>query len=74
MIKLATSKLKIMHKDANGKTNSETFNTTLNTNIGSDTAVAINTWALAYCNLSTDTYDDTEITSTQSINEILAGE
>ena len=71
---MATSKLKITHKDANGKTNSEVFNTTLTTNVDSDTAIAINTWALAYCNLSTDNYNDTEITTTQSINEILAGE
>lgn len=71
---MATSKLKITHKDSNGKTNSETFNTTLDTSISSDTAVAVDTWAKAYCNLSTDNYNDTEITTTQSINEILAGE
>ena len=71
---MATSKLKIMHKDTNGKTNSETFNTTLNASIDSDTAIAVYNWAAAYCNLSTDSYDDVEISTTQSINEIRAGE
>ena len=66
------TKMKITHTDSAGKTNSESFYTTLTTDISSDTATAIDTWARAYCALSDDSYKDTEITETVSITEILA--
>lgn len=65
-------KLKVLHESAKGKSNSELFYTTLNANVESDTAVAINTWARNFVALTTDTYEDTQITETVSINEILA--
>lgn len=71
---MSVNKLKISHKDGNSKTNSETFNTTLTSDIDSDTALAVDNWARSFVALSNDTYEDTEITSTQSINEILAGD
>lgn len=66
------AKLKIMHRDSDGKNNSETFYTTLTANLSSDTAVAVDTWARAYVALSTDTYNDSQVIDTVSINEILA--
>ena len=66
------TKMKISHLDSAGKVNTESFYTTLTTNISTDTATAIDTWARAYCALSDDTYKDTEIIETVSITEILA--
>ena len=66
------TKMKISHADSAAKVNTEIFYTTLTTDISSDTAAAIDTWARAYCALSDDTYRDTEIIETVSINEILA--
>ena len=66
------TKMKISHADSAGKVNTESIYTTLTTDISSDTAAAIDTWARAYCALSDDTYRDTEIIETVSITEILA--
>lgn len=66
------AKLKIIHKDGvTGKNNTEIYNTTLPVNLDSDTAVAVDNWARGVVNLSTDNYQDTEITETVSLNEII---
>ena len=59
---MATSKLTVRHTNVNGS----------KANIDSDTATAIDTWARAYVNISTDTYQDSEIQQNQSVNDILA--
>lgn len=72
---MATAKMTIRHISNTAKKNTEIFNcdpSKINVNISSDTAVAIDTFARAFVNLSTDTYNDTEISQTQSVTEILA--
>lgn len=66
------SKLTVKHKDSSGKNNTENFYTTLNADLSSDTAVAVDSWARGFVSLTSDTYDDVVISSSQSINEILA--
>lgn len=67
------NKLVVKHKDSSGsgKTNTENFYTTLNVGLSSDTAVAVDSWARGFVSLTSDTYEDVVISSTQSINEIL---
>lgn len=70
-----TSKLTVRHTTVTGAKNTEIFTcdpAIINVNIDSDTATAIDTWARGFVNLSTDTYQDSEIAQTQSVNEILA--
>ena len=72
---MATSKMTVRHTSNTTKKNTEIFNcdpSKINVNISSDTAVAIDTFARAFVNLSKDIYNDTEISQTQSINEILS--
>lgn len=72
---MSTVKLTLRHVDSLGKKNSEIFTcdpAKINANISSDTAVAIDTWARGLVALSTDTYSDSEITQTQSVNEIIS--
>ena len=72
---MSTAKLTIRHTSNLGVKGSEIFTcdpVKINANIDSDTAVAIDTWAKQFTALSTETYSDTEITETQSINEIIA--
>ena len=66
------SKLTVKHKDSNGKNNTEIFNTTLNVDLSSDTAIAVDSWARGFVSLTSDTYEDVVISSTQSINEKIA--
>lgn len=66
------SKLTVKHVDSNNKQNTEVFNTTLDVDMSSETALAIDAWARQFVNLTTDTYNDTVITSTLSINEKIA--
>lgn len=66
------SKLTVKHVNANNKQNTEVFNTTLSTDISSETAIAVDTWARQFVYLTTDTYNDSTITSTLSINEKIA--
>lgn len=52
---------------------SESFKTTLNSDMSSDTAIALINWAENYVTtLSNETYEYTKIEETQSLNEILA--
>lgn len=67
-----SAKMKITHRDSNGKLNSEIFYTSLKANIDSDTATAVDTWSRAFVALSKDTYDDTQIIETTSITEVIA--
>ena len=72
---MATSKLTVRHTNVNGSKATEVFTcdpAKINVNIDSDTATAIDTWARAYVNISTDTYQDSEIQQNQSVNDILA--
>ena len=74
---MASTKLKVKHIDSTGKkVNTEIFNcsSAINTNISSDTAIALDTWAKGFVSLSADSYDDCEITTTQSLNELVAQE
>lgn len=66
------SKLTVKHKDSSGKNNTEIFNTTLNVDLSSDTAVAVDSWARGFVSLTSDTYEDAVITSTESINDKIA--
>lgn len=66
------SKLTVKHKDSSGKNNTEIFNTTLNVDLSSDTAIAVDSWARGFVSLTSDTYEDVVISSTQSINEKIA--
>ena len=72
---MASAKMTVRHIANTGKKNTEIFTcdpSKINVNISSETAVAIDTFARAFVNLSTDTYDDTEISQYQSVSEILA--
>jgi len=72
---MATSKLTIRHTDVYGNKNTEIFTcdpAKINVSIDSDTATAIDTWARAFVNLTTETYQDCDISQVQSVNEILA--
>lgn len=63
------NKMTIRHVNQMGTKATEIFKTTLTAALDSDTAVAVDSWAKSFVALSTDTYQDTEIQSTQSINE-----
>lgn len=70
-----TNRLTVRHVNQMGSKSNEVFRTTLTADLDSDTAVAVDSWARQFVALSTDTYTDTEIESTQSINEkIMEGE
>ena len=67
-------KLTLKHKRADGKANSELFYCNpaiINTNISSDTAVAVDNWGRSVVALTTDNYEDVVITQTASILEII---
>ena len=67
---------KVSAKDALGNTNSTNFKTNLTMAQIKDTttgkATLLDTFGRALIDLTTDTYTDTTITETASINEILA--
>ncbi len=70
-----TVKLTVKHKDNLSKRSTEIFNANPNVisnSMSSDTAVALDTWAKGFVALSTDTYEDTEVSSTFSLNEFVA--
>lgn len=70
---MSVKKLKVMHVDATGKkTNSELFTTSLSVNMSKLVATEVDTWARGFVGLTTDTYTDSEISETSSINEIIA--
>lgn len=70
-----TTKMTVKHYDTERKNNTEVFNcdpSIFNAGtIASDTAVVVDTWAKAFTALTTETYDDTVIQTSQSINEVL---
>lgn len=71
------NKLTIYHSDQTGilnsKRNSESFNTSLDTNMSSDTAVAVHNWAANMIGtLSNDEYEHSVIETSASLNEILS--
>lgn len=71
-----STKMKINHVelDADGGKNSEIFRTPLrieDVENDSDTAVAIDTWARAFVNLSTDEYRGVEFTATADLTQII---
>lgn len=71
----ASAKITVKHYSPDNKNNTEIFNcdpTKINVNMSSDTAVAVRTWALGFVSLSADTYQDVEITQTNSVNSIIA--
>ena len=68
--------MKIMHAelDADGGKNSEIFRTPLrieDVENDSDTALAVDTWARAFVNLSSDEYRGVEFTATANLTEII---
>lgn len=73
-----SSKLTIIHyevlpESAGKKQNSEILNTSLATNMSSDTAVAVSNWANnLVTSLSNDVYGHCKIESEISLNEILS--
>ncbi len=72
---MASVKMTVKHATALGKKNTEIFNcnpAVIDADISSDTAVAIRNWAVGFVNLTTDTYDDVDITTVQSVNEIIS--
>lgn len=72
---MATSKLTVRHTDANGNKATEIFicdPAIINVNIDSDTATAIDSWARGFVNLTTETYQNCDISQVQSVNEILS--
>lgn len=66
------TKLKVIHKDGRGDTNSETFNLNLSINDFQDsvTAAAFDSWARGFVNLTNDTYEDCTITEMRIIEKI----
>lgn len=70
-----SNKLTVLHKDPTGlKTNSEQFKFALSiSEINSDTAVALDTWARGFVALSKDTYSDCELKTTKCIESIAGG-
>lgn len=70
-------KLTVYHRANDSKLSSEVFKgnpTVINSDMSSDTAVLLDTWAKGFTNLSTDTYEDTTINISYSLNEIIAEE
>lgn len=72
-----SSKLTIYHTqmidEHPGKTNNESLSTTLDTNMSSDTAVAVTNWTRNFVtSLSNDLYEHTTITTSASLNEMVA--
>lgn len=70
------TKMKIKHAklDADGGNNSEIFRTPLrieDIENSSDTAVALDTWARSFVNLSTDEYRGVEFTATADLTQII---
>ena len=67
------AKLTIQSRDSNSKLINENFKISDSYELpDSDTAVIIDTFARGIVNLTTNTYQDSVVTRTQSINEILA--
>lgn len=71
------NRLTIYHSDQTGilnaKRNSESFKTTLDTNMTSDTAVAVHNWAQnLVTSLSNDEYEHSVIETSASLNEIIS--
>lgn len=73
--KLTIYHTKMIDEGYPGKTNNEILYTTLDTNMSSDTAVAVTNWARnLVTSLSNDLYEHTAITTTGSLNEMVAEE
>lgn len=71
------NRLTIYHSDQTGilnsKLNSESFATSLSTDMSSDTAVAVHNWAENLIStLSNDVYEHSVIQTSASLNEILS--
>lgn len=72
-----SNKMTVRHTDNIGDTGTEIFNVNFTVQeLNSDTvkAAQVDTWAKGYVGLSVDTYDDSKITSTNSVERIARGE
>lgn len=66
------TKLKVKHVSATQVDSNEVFNLNIPASSfrDSDTAIAFDAWARSFVNLSTDTYDDCEISEMKIIEKI----
>lgn len=79
MATVPSVKLTVKHQDnsqvGTSKRNTEIFTANpnvINSNMSSDTAVTLDTWARAFVALSTDTYEDTEVSSSFSLTAYIS--
>ena len=70
------NQLKVKHKDALNHQNSENFN--LNLTVDQikvkETATQIYNWALGFCSLTSDTYDDCDVIITKNVDSVARGD
>lgn len=70
-------RLTVKHTNNLSKKNSETFRgnpEVINSNMTSDTSVALDSWARAFVGLTDEIYTDTEINMNYSLNQIINDE